>query len=787
MPSSSSSSSPVFPHGGSPSARPVHAADLDLRDVVLIFRRRKGIVLAAVAAGVAIALLSLILAPRRYSATATVEINKSSGNSLGLRDLSGIAGALGEGEALNSDLLTEQAVILNDNTALHVIAALKIDAQPPYALPSSKAAKDRVGRAEAGLPLERAPHRRDRALTAFRSGLRVNLIKGTRLFDITFTDTDPSRAAAVANAVVDAYIDESAQAHYHASSKISGWLAGQLAELKDKVESSQAKADAFQRNSGLTGMTVPSSDPERQDGPALFSSSRDNVPFARLIELNRDLTSAEVARIAKQAIYTIAESQDPEVVLGIGSSALADGVGQDSPVAPGSADLALLQQLRQQSDQLQVQISAAGTRYGAKNPAMIQMQNEAATLDAEIRTELARIRARAGADLRLAVLAENGIRDRVAAQERLVNQVTAKADQLALLQEEALSSRSLYQDLYTKLEEASVTAGMTASHITIVNPAREPAESAYPNNKLTLGMGALIGLLLGFGAAVTWDFFDDSITVPEDVEELTPVPVLWMIPDFRQRQSRLARYGIGARIDETPDSEEKPWLVRAPRSNVAEAYRSLRTALLMSRAAEPPRVILITSALQGEGKSTTCLNTAAAFALQGDRVLYLDADLRRSQTPRFFEESINDVGLSHCLTSDIDSREAVRRHREIEGLSLLSAGTSPPNPAELLGSKRFADLIVQLRSRFDFVFIDSPPALLVTDAQLMSPLTDGFVLVLRAANTSRRALQRVLALMQGSKTPPLGIVLNAFDARAGAYAGYGYYEKGSRYYADATR
>lgn len=751
-----------------------------------MFRRRKGIVLAAVATGVAIALVSLILEPPSYSATATVEINKSSGNSLGLHDLSGIAGALGEGETLNTDLLTEQAVILNDNTALHVIAALKLDAQPPYMLLSTRAAKDPVWNSEAGLPLERAPHRREWALKAFRSGLRVSLIKGTRLFDVTFTDSDPNRAAAIANAVVDVYSDESAQARYRASSKVSGWLAGELAELKDKVEQSQAKADAFQRNSGLTGMTVRSSAAERHDGQAMFSSSSDNVPLARLVELNRDLTSAEVARIAKQAIYTMTETQDPEVVLGIGSSALTTGLGQDSPVAPGSADLALLQQLRQQRAQLQVQISAASTKYGTKNPAMIQMQNEGSTLDAQVRAELERIRTRAGNDLRLAELAENGIRDRVAAQEKLVNQMAAKADQLALLQEESLSSRSLYQDLYTKLEEASVTAGMTASHITLVNPAREPVEPAYPNKKLTLGVGALLGLLLGFGGAVIWDFFDDSITVPEDVEAVTMVPVLGLIPDFRQRQSRLSRNGIGDRRAEMPDADEKPWLVRAPQSKVAEAYRSLRTALLMSRAGEPPRVILITSGLPGEGKSTTCLNVAAAFALQGDRVLYLDADLRRSHARRFFDEG-SDAGLSHCLTRGIDFRETVRRHREIEGLSLLPAGPPPPNPAELLGSKRFAGLLVQLRNSFDFIFIDSPPALLVTDAQLMSPLADGLVLVLRAGNTSRRELQRVLALMQGSKAPPLGIVLNAFDAGAGAYAGYGYYERGSRYYADATR
>jgi len=743
-------------------------------------------VLTALALGLVIALMCVLVARRQFNAMATIEINKATNNSLGLPDLSGIAADIGDEEALNTDLLTEQAIIMNDNTALKVIEALKLEETPSYAFSPSKLGKDFGLASETGIPLESAPHRRERALRTFRSGLRVNVIKGTRLLNVIYTDADPNLAATIANTVVDVFADEYTQARYQASARVSSWLTRQLAGLKTKVEQSQAKVNAFEKDSGLTGMTSRLSGSEDRPGQIGIDRFSNNVPLQRLVELNRDLTNAEVARIGKEAIYAMAKAQDPDVVLGIGSSALAGSPGRESPIAPGSGDLVLLQQLRQQRAQLQVELAAAGTKYGAKNPMMTQLQSKAASLDMQISSELERIRKRAKNDLDLAVLAENGIRQRIATQEQLVNKVTGKADQLALLQEEALSDRAIYQDLYSKLEEASVAAGMKGSNITLVNSARVPAYPAYPRKMQILGVGALSGLLIGLFAVFWVDYCDDTITVPEQVEESISVPVIGAIPDFAQGRGLAVRYGRSSITRDAEQGRSNLWLVRAPRSHISEAYRSLRTALLMSRAETPPRVILMMSGLQGEGKSTTCLNIAAAFALQGDRVLYLDADLRRSQAHRFFD-CANNVGLSNCLTGNLDFREAVKHHSEIETLFLLPAGTQPPNPAELLGSKRFAELLDELKTNFDYIFIDTPPILLVTDAQLISPLADGYVFVLRSRKTTKRALQKCQSSMQASKAPPLGIVLNALDIRNAMYSGYEYYGAGSGYYADATK
>jgi capsular exopolysaccharide synthesis family protein len=193
--------------------------------------------------------------------------------------------------------------------------------------------------------------------------------------------------------------------------------------------------------------------------------------------------------------------------------------------------------------------------------------------------------------------------------------------------------------------------------------------------------------------------------------------------------------------------------------------------------------MLIMSGSPSEGKSTTCLNTAVAFAVRGDKVLYLDADLRRPRAHITFQ-CANDVGLSNCLTSGMNYREALKPHAEVETLSLLPAGPHPPNPSELLGSKRFADLVAEMRKDFDYVFIDSPPVLLVTDAQLLCSVVDGYVLVLRTNKTTKRALLRSLSLMRTTSTTALGIVVNALSASSASYSSYGYYGKGSGYYVD---
>lgn len=754
------------------------ANGVELREMLQILWRRRAVLAILLGLGILVGALSVVFATNRYSATAVIEVNREGGSSLGLTDLSGAAGSLANVEGLNVDLLTQQAVILSDNTALRVIDQLKLDSIAPYALPAGPGTRGQSGQdSRQSTKRELSPERRERALQVFRSSLRVSLIKGTRLLTVTFTDTDPHRAAVIANAIVDAYVDESTRARFQASSKTSTWLAGQLTDLKRRVEESQARVDVFRKKAGLPEAIGAATGGKQSE--ASSSALTNNAALVRLLELNRALTGAEVTRIAREAVYRMTQTGDPEAVLAAGSGLLAESAGPDVPLAQGSTDVVLLQQLRQQRVRVKLEQATASTKYGARNPAMIQLQTEEASLEAQIRAELDRMHTRAQSDLQLAALDESGIRRQIAEQEQIVNAVAEKADQLLILEEEARSSRAIYQDLYTKLEEAGVTSGIKASNITLVDPARAPAHPSYPRKRMALALGCMAGLLSGLLAAFAWDYLDESIATPEEAERISLLPAIGAIPYFDRE-----RHHARARGDGHQDAlESRAWLVQRPRSHVAEAYRALRTALLLSRADEAPRTILWMSGSPEEGKSTTCFNAAAAFALQGDRVLYLDADLRRPKGHTFFS-CANDVGLSDCLTRDVGFAAALRTHPEIATLFLLPAGPETKNPSELLGAKRFAGLVRELREHFDYVFIDSPPVLMVTDAQLIAPLADGCVLIVRSRKTLKRLLGRSLALMHTTHVSMVGIVVNAFKSGNAVYSAYGYYGKESGYYAE---
>ena len=764
---------------------------LELREVFSILRRRKGVILAGVLLGVSIAFVMALTAPKQFSATATIEVNKESGSALGLDDLSGTSSEVSTSDQVNTDLLTHQAVIMSDNIALNVIKRLHLDTMPPYA----PAADDsRPAQQANDHALDISPQQRDRMLRMFHSGLSVKLVKGTRLMDVTFKDSQPRRSADIANTVIDSFISQYAEARYQASSKASSWLASQLADLKNKVNESQAKVDEYQRESGLAGMTMSSVGGPSGQTPTVTSSSN-NVPLERLVELNRDLTSADISRISREAIFKMTETQDPDVVLGIGSSPLAGDSGSDSVLSSGSSDLALLQQLRQQEAQLKVQIAAAATKYGSKNPAMVQLQNEETAQNEQIHTELLRIRSRAKNDLDVAAMAENSIQARIAAQESEVNKVSVKADQLLLLQQEALSSRQLYRDLYAKLEEASIASGVRASNITLVNPARIPSTPSSPKRAMMVQLGGVAGLLFGLVAAFVLDYFDDSINTLEHLETLTTIPAIGLIPNFRN-QLQLApkqksyvtplTFLVATAQRSFNKSKLSPepgaWLIYEPHSQVAEAYRTLRTALTMSKAEQPPKVILVVSGSPQEGKSTTCFNTAMAFAVQGSRVLYLDADLRRPTKLTTFE-CAHEAGLTNYLTSTRTVAEVIHQSPAINTLFIAPAGPAAPNPSELIGSRRFANMITELKSQFDYVFIDTPPLLLVSDSQLLSSHADGYLLVLRAEQTTKRLFRRTLSAVTWWKSPPLGVVLNGVNTQSSEYGMYGYYQSQRSAYA----
>ncbi len=472
-----------------PSGRPgepiVPDSDLHIRNLTDVVRRGKGIILLCTLGGLALGLLISLASSKQYEATSIIELTTTNSNSdlLGVQDLSGYGAELNQGEQMNSDLLTQLTVITSDSTILAVVERLHLQDSKPFAIPSEMPNAS-VGGKERGLPLDKAPLHREQVLATFHSHLKVEVVKGTRLISVSFRADDPVRAAQIANALVDSSIDEYTNSRFEASSRASKWLSDQLERLKQAVEDSQAEADVYQKQTGVAGLSVVSA---ASSGGTIPSVTFNNFPLERLLELNRDLTAAQVARTEKEAIYHMTQTQDPAVVLGIGNASIAT----NSVLAQGSADLVLLQDLRQKQAIADTRLATAASKYGSKNPAVIELQVELTSIKEQISVELHRIQARSLNDLQLAVRTEEGIRQQVAKQQAEVAKTGDVAAKLVVLQQQAQVDRNLYQSLNSKLEEANVVAGIRGSNITVIDLARVNMTPTSPKPLRNLGTGLL--------------------------------------------------------------------------------------------------------------------------------------------------------------------------------------------------------------------------------------------------------------------------------------------------------
>jgi capsular exopolysaccharide synthesis family protein len=407
-------------------------------------------------------------------------------------------------------------------------------------------------------------------------------------------------------------------------------------------------------------------------------------------------------------------------------------------------------------------------------------------LDDQIAQELEQIKKRAQADYQLAKQTEDGIRQQFEQQQLAAGKLNETAIQFALLSQEAFSHKRLYEDLYTKLQEANVSAGVQATNITIVDPARPQSEAIRPKPVQYIALGGLFGLFVGCAAAYTADSFDRTVSDPDEVEDITGKPVIGIIPERRSvSRASLGRASVPIvrrKKRENELSDFSPiWMVSHPDSSAAEALRTLRTSIMLSRAGGGIKVILVTSCIPAEGKTTVSTNLAAAFAQDNKKVIILEADMRRPKLGQVFEVP-NELGLSNVLTGTATRDEATIRGVKLPTLDILPAGPHPPNSSELIGSAAFGELINQLRATYDFVLIDSPPALLVTDPVLISTKVDAAIWVSRVGVVTRSQLGRAGNMIERNQLPVIGFVVNRMRPRL---AGYGYeYEYYGSYYGE---
>jgi succinoglycan biosynthesis transport protein ExoP len=756
--------------------------DITIPELLMILRRRSRIIAIVAAACFLGALLICLFSTRRYEAIGEIQVQKSSSDGLGLENMMSAADSASDALDANITLQTQANILQSDTLALRVIENLNLEHTKDFQRRSNPLGWA-LGVISPGGPRDRsnaaladAPGRRTHVLKVFTRNLKVKPVAGTRLIDISYMSSDPSTAAAVVNQLTQSLAEYSFQTRYNATNQAAGWLGGQLADLKKQAEASQTKVVQLQRESGVFSLGLV-------DGAGKEESY--SATLDRLQQATAALTAATSNRIIKGGIYEMVKHGNPELISGLAGSSLSGA----SPAVNNSFNL--LQNLRGQQATLESQMAMDTSKFGTANPKLADERSSLASLSEAIKQEVERIGERAANDFRSSQVAEAGLSGVYDQQRREANKLNDKAIEYMIARQEAVDSRQLYETLNQHLKAAGVMEGLQSSNITIVDPARVPSKPVKPNVPVYLALSLFGGVFLGTFGALFVEAMDDRIQSMEMVEQALHTSILAVLPMVQVASPKsVSGYLTGKHPPKQLTQGDGATILgrlavlEGPNSAFVEALRGLRTALLLSRSGSPPKVILITSAAEGEGKSTICVNLAAIFAQNGSRVLLVEADMRRpGLSLRLRIDHKARTGLSSLLSGNGEEPQ-IHPYAELPNLTVLPAGPIPPYPSELLGAKRMKELVEQWSADYDFVLIDSPPILAVTDAKILSSLADMTLLVTRHGVSTRKSLERAYKSFDQNSSGRPSVVLNGISRDSTSYGEY-YGYKGSSYYSEA--
>jgi capsular exopolysaccharide synthesis family protein len=727
--------------------------DPNVHDLLRVFDRRRRLVYGTAAAVFLLAVCACLFMTRRYTATGIIQLDKSSADSLGLDGLMGTAsGAGGDSLALNIELQTQSDILQSDGLALKVIKQLNLEQNEDFKSHFNPIAWIVNLVTPSGVPdpanasLENSPKRRRKVLLVWDKELKVKVTAGTRLIEISFTNRDPHVAAAVVNNLVQALMDYTFETRLSATNQVSQGLESQLTDLRKHSEDLQARVVALQQQNGLFGVTGT----DVGGKPGVSSPALENLDKS-----TSQLSQATMNRVLKQAVYDVVKTGDPEAISQLSGTQMSAEGGQGV-----MNSLNLIQSLRAQESTLKGQIEQESTKFGPAYPRLIQDKASLAATEKSLQDEIERIRVRAQTDYEVAVKAEEGAKAAYESDRSAAEKLNDQGVEYTILSKEADQSQELYQDLLKRLKEAGIVEGLHSSNLTVVDEATPPAKPSRPNPPLYLALGVVLGFFLGGVVALIADAVDTKIQGTEEIEAMN-LPVIGLVPQIK--------------LDEAAPGA---LLLESQYSVFGEAVRGLRSTLLESHSGKSVQVLLVTSSSPREGKSSLALNLAVSQAQFNKKVLLVEADMRRPVLRKILGLAGTD-GLSDLL-SDPKATVAPQQLPNHANLHCLPAGPVPAHPSELLGSERMQYLMREWRRDYDFIVLDCPPVLPVTDTQYIEGLADATFLVARAGATSKIALQRAYQLLfrhvKDPQNPRIGVVLNFISLRSAAYYGYyGYY------------
>src|SRR5579872_5434525 len=692
-----------------------------------VLQKRRWLVLGSLLAIlVAVTAVSFIL-PKRYEASARILLDLDGNDNFGLEQV-----VMPIGLDLNTKLETQIRIVQSDTIATSVIKQLGLHHNKDFAGKLTVSGSQDFDTVD----LET----RAKLMKTFHKSLNVQLIPKTQIVEVHFRCKNPRLASDIANAVASTYIEHNFQTKYKATLQTSDWLTKQLDDLKKHAEESQQKLTDYQKKTGILG-----------------TDETHNIILDKLEDLNKGLSAAEGDRIVKEAKYRIAMTENPELIANI---------------APES----VLGALYKERAELRTEYAQFAAKYGASYPRVVQLQSQLTELDGAIQQEIKKVGDAVRADYQASLKAEQMLQTSFDKQKGEAYKLNEDAIQYAILRRDVESSRDLYDGLLKKLKEAGIMAGLKSSNINIVDQASQPIEPVEPNIPLNIALGLMGGLLGGVALAFVVENIDNSIRTPQDIESYCQLPSLGVIPSATLNGNQSKALARGERQFILPVTMEHR------NSGSAEAFRALRTSLLLSSPGAPPQVIMVTSAMMQEGKSFNSLNLAVVLAQTGQKVLLVDSDMRRPAVHRYLGIPLGS-GLSACLAGTQTADEAPLAIEQIPGLHVVTAGHMPPYPSEMLASEAMPQLVQRWREQFRHIVIDTPPVLAVTDAVVCARIADVVVLIARSEKTGRQSLIRTRDILRKVRANIAGVVVNDLSFNSVEYRQYyGHYGSEYSYY-----
>jgi len=588
--------------------------------------------------------------------------------------------------------------------------------------------------------------------------LTVEQIPDTRALTISFMHTDPVIAASVANGIAQDFIRRSFQSKTEKFTNTSAWLDRSTRELKAKVEQAEQALANYSREHNI-----------------FSTEGSENLSASKLASLHDQVTRAETDRILKQSLYEEVKA------------------GRVAQLPQAFADPKIAE-LEKKLGELTVMAAQIEVKYGPENPRFIEIQQQMVALQKQIDSSRRMLEEKLKADYERAVRDERLLRASLEQAKSEAVQQNQAAIQYNILKQELETTKALYTDFLDKTNQANVQVAEQHSNIRVIESAQVPTVPIGPKRLRAILIGLFLSLAVGVGLAFFFEYLDNTIKTVEDVTRYVQLPTLGVIPAVMAPKTRLLsakRNGkhkaIASNGSNGNSNQFKPGQLMAldDRSSAAEAYRALRTSVLLSAAGGPPKTILVTSGQPGEGKTTTTVNTAMSLAYLGASVLIIDADLRKPTVHKVFGVSCA-RGLSTYLSREVEIDHLIQK-LQIANLSLLPCGPIPPNPAELIGSGKMRNMLRVLAERYDHILIDSPPLISVTDPVILSTLVDGVMLVVQGGKSKRNVVRHARQELSRVRAKIFGIVLNNVDLRRDGYDDYYYYRCYSSYRQDLNQ